>query len=356
VRFHHADAVEGAKAGALNLALALTDPRATHIAVVDADYWVAPDFLRQAVGALALHGADYVQFPQAYRHGAGARAVADELGDYFRAHAPAANATGSMLLTGTLSVIARPVLEAAGGWPTATITEDADLGLKLFRGGARGVFVDRRVGHGLLPLDLHGLMLQRHRWAAGNMQTLLGGLALRAPVPGWVSVLTQLLAWPGFGALPAAALLLAALLRIWVEPGPAWLAVEAVAAATLAAGLAAMLVEHALLKRRPETLAVRLALWWTASTAWIPLLWGSRPRFRRTPKAGSERSALPPLMAWGAGVLLAAALLLALTGAPVAGLALLLPLFSLPLALDVDRALRLGHAQLNDRERAPCAA
>ena len=48
-RFFHFDNVKGFKAGALNRALALTDPAATHIAVIDSDYQVEPFWLRRAM-------------------------------------------------------------------------------------------------------------------------------------------------------------------------------------------------------------------------------------------------------------------------------------------------------------------
>lgn len=341
-RFIHRQGVAGAKAGALDIALDLVDPRTTHVAVVDADYIVTPDFLNHAVEALGEHGADYVQFPQAYRHGPQADPVAAELGDYFRGHAPAANATGSMLLTGTLSVISIDWLRAVGGWPTDTITEDADLGLNLYARGARGAFVNRIVGHGLLPLDFNGLVVQRHRWVAGNMQTLargIGDLAWRQGFPGGLSVLAQLLAWPTFAAFPAMALVAAAAVRFGGAPSAIWLLVEAVAAATLLCAVLATVLEQALMKRQAETLQVKLALLWTSSLAWLPLMWGRQFVFHRTPKSGGGRGSLPAYMQWGGFMLFLAAIVLGTTGAPLAGLALLLPLLGLPAAAAVDRAL-----------------
>jgi cellulose synthase/poly-beta-1,6-N-acetylglucosamine synthase-like glycosyltransferase len=47
-RFRHVMGVKGAKAGALNIALAHTRPDATHIVTVDADYRVEPQFLSPA--------------------------------------------------------------------------------------------------------------------------------------------------------------------------------------------------------------------------------------------------------------------------------------------------------------------
>ncbi len=206
-RFFHEEGVTGAKAGALNIALARTNPAATHVVIVDADYEVAPDFLAVAEQELRRGDEDFVQFPQAYRGDGGlAQGLSLELADYFLRHARKADVAGAMLLTGTLSVICRDALEAAGGWNGGTITEDAELGLRLHRLGYRGRFVDRIVGRGLLPLDLGGLGLQRYRWAAGNIDTargVFGGLPARTTL----QVFAQLTAWANL-ALPCAAALI----------------------------------------------------------------------------------------------------------------------------------------------------
>ncbi|QHQ35395.1 glycosyltransferase family 2 protein [Algicella marina] len=203
-RFYHEEGVTGAKAGALNIALARTAPAVTHVVVVDADYEVAPDFLAIAEHELRRDNADFVQFPQAYRgDGGAAQGLSLELADYFLRHARHADLAGAMLLTGTLSVISRNALEAAGGWSGRTITEDAELGLRLCQMGYRGRFVDRIVGRGLLPLDLGGLSLQRYRWAAGNTDTVCGNLD-GLPARATLQVFAQLTAWANL-ALPCAA-------------------------------------------------------------------------------------------------------------------------------------------------------
>ncbi|WP_417742828.1 glycosyltransferase family 2 protein [Salipiger sp.] len=206
-RFYHEEGVTGAKAGALNIALARTSPAATHVVVVDADYEVTPDFLAIAAQELQRGGDAFVQFPQAYHGDAGpAQGLSLELADYFLRHARQANLAGAMLLTGTLSVISRPALESVGGWSARSLTEDAELGLRLHRMGYRGRFVDRIVGRGLLPLDLGGLSLQRYRWAAGNIDTargVFGGLPGRTTL----QLFAQLTAWTNL-ALPCTATLI----------------------------------------------------------------------------------------------------------------------------------------------------
>ena len=161
-KFMHVMGVQGAKAGALNIALDSSDSRTKYVAVVDADYLVSPDFLRRAIPYLT-GDVRFVQFPQAYRQAGGAEFLSSELGDYFRTFSIAANRADASLLTGTLSVIDVQALRAVGGWPTGSITEDAALGLGLLRYGYRGRYIDSVVGRGLLPMDLTRLRTQRRR-------------------------------------------------------------------------------------------------------------------------------------------------------------------------------------------------
>ena len=179
-RFFHFDHLPGAKAGALNVALDKTDPRATHVAVVDADYQISPTFFADALSAVLSSGVDYVQFPQAYRGvSVCGRGVEQELGDYFACFASGAGRPGSMLPTGTLSLFSARALRGVGGWGARTITEDAELGVRLQAAGYRGIWRAEKTGRGLLPVDFRGLARQRARWAAGNMQVLLQVVAKR---------------------------------------------------------------------------------------------------------------------------------------------------------------------------------
>ncbi len=286
-RFHfvHKDDVEGAKAGALNIALGMTDQRARYVAIVDADYQVSSDFLLLATAACV--GIDFVQFPQSYRLSDGAEAVCGELSDYFSVFPSAANRSDASLLTGTLSLISISALRRVGGWPTSSITEDAELGVMLWDAGARGRFINRVVGTGLLPLDLAGLRQQRGRWAAGNVQTLIRALASSNIVsrPGGLAVLAQLTAWTGFLAAPLAILCLIAGFRLsgWQGDRPLAMA-EAIATATLAFSLASIGL-RAIATGRTPSLAVTMSMLWTSSFSWLPALSGTRLKFRRTPKA-----------------------------------------------------------------------
>jgi len=144
--------VEGAKAGALNIAREAASSEAQFIVTVDADYSVNADILLKACRAIRQTNADYIQFPQAYLSvQASQRPLINELGDYFVRHAQSSVLDRSMLLTGTLSVINVDALDAVDGWPTTSITEDAELGLMFQCKGYKGVFVNQHVGEGLLP-------------------------------------------------------------------------------------------------------------------------------------------------------------------------------------------------------------
>lgn len=227
-RFFHRMKVVGAKAGALNIALSQTRPDATHIVTVDADYVTQPAFLSKAASALARTGADYVQFPQAYiRRDAIAGGVEMELEEYFRTDARMADGAEAVLLTGTLCVISRAALLDVGGWSGRTTTEDAELGLRLCCAGYRGRYIDDVVGKGLLPLALADLAAQRHRWASGNLRTLIchvpalafcgGGLVWRQRR----AMVAQLTAWQNFSLIPVAVLLSC---LIWAPQGAQGLA------------------------------------------------------------------------------------------------------------------------------------
>jgi hypothetical protein len=330
-RFLHREGVLGAKAGALNIALAESMSTATHIVVVDADYQMTPDFLANAAEALRQGDVDFVQFPQAYRSGEAAAGVVLELSDYFTRHARVADAADAMLLTGTLSVIDRRALAAAGGWSSATLTEDAELGVRLRALGYHGRLDGRLGGRGLLPLDFAALEQQRYRWAAGNLASL-GGMT-RLPVRTAAHVFAQLTAWTNL-ALPAAACLAGGWLRL-AQPG---LILEEEVAARLVIGLASLCLSLVVLgavapliatlpRARARTVAAataaRIALLPAAARGTIDGLLGTAGGFRRTPKSSDgARSAVPlPLIALAC---LGIAMLILPAPAPLARLGALL--------------------------------
>ena len=321
-RFVHLARLDGAKAGALTECLRRTSPEATHVLTVDADYAVRPDLLARAADALRRAGrrpVGAVQFPQAYANAGGAEGLALAYRQFFALAMPAAERAGAALLTGTLSLIARPALEAAGGWSAATITEDADLGARLGAAGYAVVYAPDRVGRGVMPTDLCALRAQRRRWACGNAQTL------RARRGGRPALWHQLTFWSSPLAVPAAAL---AAFAVVGTGGAAGHAAAHVAAFTVAGWLGArglVLLGAARADGQPASVAVRAWLaerglaWETWTAGWEGAL-GARLPFVRTRKdlsSGRARGAGPTLAV--AAALALSGVLLALRGAPVAG-------------------------------------
>lgn len=294
LRFFHVDGVRGAKAGALNLCLDVMNPQAELIAVVDADYIVSSHFLKVGVEALQRSDASFVQFPQSYRGVTpDIEPIAAELEDYFNAFARRANDTRSMLLTGTLSLIKVDALIDVGGWNAVTVTEDAELGLRMFAAGHQGLFVDNIAGRGLLPLDFASLRVQRERWVCGNVQTMtqavsrhLGAFSRR----GVKSVITQLTAWPALLAVPIAVVLLGALP---LPPSEARAGAVTFAALAVLAALVVTAIRMAItvsVRGQPlhllfAALAVKWSLVWCSSVCWIKALTSQSLPFIKTPKS-----------------------------------------------------------------------
>lgn len=341
-RFYHREGVQGAKAGALNIALDVADLRTAYVAVVDADYHVSADFLRVAISHCA-RGVDFVQFPQAYRRCRGAEAIVSELRDYFKTFPSAANRTGASLLTGTLSLISITALRRVGGWPSRTITEDAELGVALWTAGAQGRYVDRVVGHGLLPLDLSGLRQQRARWVAGNMQTLLGTVLDRRSkrLSGCMAVAAQLTAWASFLAVPLTSLVILAVFAMAGGVADGWTKwTELIAVGTIAVTLVAMALRSGV-NGRISALGVTMSMMWTSSFGWLPALFGKRLVFHRTPKGASESARDGMSIDTAASfVALATAIVFAQGGAWVTAAVLAVAASGLLTALGTDRALR----------------
>jgi glycosyltransferase involved in cell wall biosynthesis len=170
-KFLNLEKVDGFKAGALRIALAHTAPEAEVIGVIDADYAVHPDWLKDLAPAFADPRVGLVQAPQDHRDGDRSimhHAMNGEYAGFFDIGMVERNETNAIVVHGTMCLIRRSALEAAGGWPTDTICEDTDLGLSILEQGWTAHYTNRRYGHGLLPDNYEAYKKQRHRWAYGG--------------------------------------------------------------------------------------------------------------------------------------------------------------------------------------------
>jgi exo-beta-1,3-glucanase (GH17 family)/cellulose synthase/poly-beta-1,6-N-acetylglucosamine synthase-like glycosyltransferase len=174
-KFLNAERIEGFKAGALRLALQHTAPEAEIIGVLDADYVVDPNWLKDLVPAFAAPSVGLVQAPQDHRDGdrSVVHAVMNrEYAGFFDIGMVQRNEANAIVSHGTMCLIRRTALLDAGGWSSDTIVEDADLGLCLLQRGWETHYTRRRYGWGLLPSDFAAYKRQRHRWAYGGVQLI----------------------------------------------------------------------------------------------------------------------------------------------------------------------------------------
>ena len=174
-KFVHAENILGYKAGALRLAMVHTAADAEILAVIDADYVVTSDWLKDLVPAFRDPTVGLVQAPQDHRDSERSvmhHAMNGEYAGFFDIGMVQRNEYNAIIVHGTMCLIRRAALEAAGGWSSDTICEDADLGLTLLELGWQAHYTNRRYGHGLLPDSFHAYKQQRHRWAYGGFQIL----------------------------------------------------------------------------------------------------------------------------------------------------------------------------------------
>ncbi len=301
-RFFHFDGLQGFKAGALNRALALTDPKATHIAVIDSDYQVEPFWLRRATPLFASPAIALVQGPQDYRD-AGENAFKamayEEYRGFFHIGMVERNEHNAIIQHGTMTIVTKIALEEVGGWSEWCITEDAELGLKLFEAGYEAAYIPQTMGAGLEPDTLEAFMSQRYRWVYGAMQIMkrhareifLGGSGLSWEqryqfLSGWLPWISD-----GLGMVVTCTALIWTLL-MWVAPSYIDVPMPALSAAAMAL-FATKLVKTLLLyppkvrsgvKGALRASVAGLALTHTVGKAvWSGLITANQP-FLRTPK------------------------------------------------------------------------
>ncbi len=174
-KFVLANNLQGFKAGALRLAIEHTAADAEVLGIIDADYVVHPDWLKDLVPLFHDPSVGLVQAPQDHRDGERSvmhHAMNAEYAGFFDIGMVQRNEYNAIIVHGTMCLVRRAALEAAGGWSSDTICEDTDLGLSILELGWQAHYTNRRYGHGLLPDSFEAYKKQRHRWAYGGFQIL----------------------------------------------------------------------------------------------------------------------------------------------------------------------------------------
>lgn len=174
-RFFHVAPLSGFKAGALNFALQRTAEDAEIVAVIDSDYQVRPEWLKDLVPGFSDPQIAIMQGPQDYRDGGDNLFKAmcyHEYRGFFHVGMITRNERNAIIQHGTMTMMRRNVLEAVGGWGEWCITEDAELGLRIFEHGYKAHYVPESYGKGLIPDTFLDFKKQRFRWAYGAVLIL----------------------------------------------------------------------------------------------------------------------------------------------------------------------------------------
>ncbi len=199
-RFFHVDPLQGAKAGALNYALDRTAADALIIGVIDADYQARPDYIQCMIGFFDDPAIGFVQTPHDYRQWASSpfqRSCYWEYRPSVRLRIACLNEWSASYIIGTMCLIRRSALEAAGGWAPWCLTEDSECAIRIHALGYQSVYVTRTAGRGLIPESFHEYKKQRFRWTVGPIQQfkrhwrlyLPGPLAKPSRLTGWQRLL-----------------------------------------------------------------------------------------------------------------------------------------------------------------------
>ena len=164
----------GYKAGAL--AEGLTRATGEFIAIFDADFVPAPDFLLRTLPFFQDPTIAMVQTRWGHlkpgllpsHSGAGLRHRRPLLGRADGARWGRLIPEFQRLWGG---VWRRQAIDEAGGWQADTLTEDLDLSYRAQLRGWRMQFVPHVVCPAELPVQMSGVKSQQHRWAKGSIQT-----------------------------------------------------------------------------------------------------------------------------------------------------------------------------------------
>jgi cellulose synthase (UDP-forming) len=172
----------GAKAGNINHALRFAD--AEYVLVLDCDHVPAAHFLEATLGHLADERVAFVQTPQYYANadrGEVPAAAWSQQALFFGPIARGKDGHEAMFCCGTNVVFRRAALLDVGGFPSASVTEDFELSVRLHERGWRSRYVAEVLASGLGPEDMASYVSQQQRWSRGCLGAL--GTVLRSSLP-----------------------------------------------------------------------------------------------------------------------------------------------------------------------------
>lgn len=166
-----------AKAGNMNHALG--HAQGQFIAVFDADFVPSRNFIRRTLGFFSDPAIGIVQTPQHFYNkdpiqtNLGLMQIyPDEQRLFFDQMAASRDAWQAAFCCGSCSIMRRQAVDAIGGIPTQSITEDLLTTLVMLRKGYQTIYLNERLSMGLAAESIEGYFVQRERWCRGAIQSL----------------------------------------------------------------------------------------------------------------------------------------------------------------------------------------
>ncbi|WP_316228992.1 MULTISPECIES: glycosyltransferase [unclassified Bradyrhizobium] len=166
-----------AKAGNLNHGLGISSGE--FVAIFDADFVPYRQFLRRTAPFFRDPTIGIVQTPQHFFNKdpiqsnlSIERVWPDEQRLFFDELAASRDAWDVSFCCGSCSIIRRRAIEAIGGIPTESVTEDLLTTLEMLNKGYKTRYLNERLSMGLAAENLRGYFIQRSRWCLGGIQSL----------------------------------------------------------------------------------------------------------------------------------------------------------------------------------------
>lgn len=187
-----------AKAGNMNHAL--SHAKGQFIAVFDADFVPSKNFIRRTLGFFSDPTIGIVQTPQHFYNkdpiqtNLGLMQIyPDEQRLFFDQMAASRDAWQAAFCCGSCSIMRRQAVDAIGGIPTESITEDLLTTLVMLRQGYQTIYLNERLSMGLAAESIEGFFVQRERWCRGAIQSLFLNAG---PLGPGLSVIQRILFFP----------------------------------------------------------------------------------------------------------------------------------------------------------------
>jgi cellulose synthase/poly-beta-1,6-N-acetylglucosamine synthase-like glycosyltransferase len=173
IKFIHREDRGGFKAGALGHGLKLASGE--FIAIFDADFLPAPDFLKNTIKNFLDPEVGVVQTRWTHlnsEYSLLTKLQAFALDAHFSIEQSARNSVGSFMnFNGTAGIWRKECIESSGGWSFDTLTEDLDLSYRAQLKGWKFKYLQDITTPAELPVVMQAVKSQQFRWSKGAAET-----------------------------------------------------------------------------------------------------------------------------------------------------------------------------------------